>query len=113
MATFHRNLTDEKWRALSRVTQILNITSELNRAGTWCPDRGDYTRSSIERALELIDLSINDRAGWHGTRLHELLRFREVVAGLYAGEACEKSDFPVLIQTLLHMDPEAAALRIV
>jgi hypothetical protein len=113
MATFHKNLTDEKWRAMPRFTQILNITSELNRAGTWCPDRRDYTRSSLERVLELIDLSINDRACWHGNRLHELLRFREVVAGLYVSEACEKSTFQALIQTLLHLDPEAAALRMV
>lgn len=113
MATFHKNLTDEKWRTLPRFKQVINIASELNRAGTWCIERTDYTRNSLERSLELIDLCINDRARWQGTRLRELLRLRGVVAEIYCSGDYQKSTFSTVIKTLLHMDREAAALRLV
>jgi len=111
MPRLHRNLTREKWRSLPRSRQILHIASELTRAGNWWKDRQDYTRHSLERSLELIDFCVDDRDLWHGTRLRELLRFREVVAELYCSGAGSGESFPVLIRVLIHLDSEAVAMR--
>ncbi|MBF0244747.1 MAG: hypothetical protein HQL31_05695 [Planctomycetes bacterium] len=82
----HPGLSEEKWRLLQPDKRFLNLISELVR-GRNLLERGDSENGlrSIERALELADLTITvclhemSRGG-----LRELLRFREVLAGIYA-----------------------------
>ena len=60
--------------------QILMICNELNRAGNFLRDESEY-KMCIERALELIDFSIQSKR-WNG-KYKEILRARDVIAKLY------------------------------
>ncbi len=85
MAVFHPNLTQEKWNDADRAFQVLSIFAELNRCrGRFARDDLTNGRHSLDRCLELIDLTIRDPR-WTGGRRHELLRFREAVGALYVG----------------------------
>jgi hypothetical protein len=60
-----------------------HIGSEVTRAKNW-QDKHDQAscRNAIERAFELVDLTMADRR-WQG-RLKEICRFRELLADQYA-----------------------------
>lgn len=112
MAYFHKNLTQEKWNALSKEKQILNIASELMRAKNSLEKKYlDNFQNSLDRALELIDLTINDREKWQGGSLRELLRFREYSAGFYQ-QSRSTDDFIKLIRILLLFHPQSATVQI-
>ncbi len=73
-----------RWHRLTLPQQMGNIGSEIARARHW-EGRGDEEcrGAAIERALELIDLTLCDprrRAG-----LREIARLREVVSAWYLG----------------------------
>lgn len=73
-----------RWHGLTLPQQMGNIGSEIARARHW-EGQGDAERrnAAIERALELIDLTLSDvrrRAG-----LREIARLREVVCAWYCG----------------------------
>ncbi len=87
---FHSNLNLEKWQGYERDRQVLMIANELNRAKS-CIEREKFENIApcYERALELADLTIEDKK-WNGRR-RELLRFREYLAELYfSGEVNPK-----------------------
>jgi hypothetical protein len=71
-----------KWRKMSLAEQMGNIGSEVFRLIN-SKERGDLNnaKSSFVRALELIDLTIEDKR-WKG-RLFEVLRLREVICNFY------------------------------
>lgn len=77
-------MTIDKWQKLSFVEQVGNIGSEISRARHW-ETLGDWDirEKSLERALELIDLTLTDKR-WQ-SRLKELTRFREVLCDLIIG----------------------------
>jgi hypothetical protein len=58
----HESMSKGKWKELSFAEQMGNIGSEVTRARS-ADERGDVERrnSSIERALELVDLTIADQ----------------------------------------------------
>lgn len=66
----------QKWRSYSRAFQMGNIGAEVTRLLNW-QARGDSAQveKSLIRALELIDLSINDSR----SNKKELCRLREVL----------------------------------
>jgi len=78
----HKTLTNKKWNRFPFFKQILMIANELNRAKNWI-NRGDQAevKNCYERALELIDLTVNACIG--KKVLKELLRFREMIAEEY------------------------------
>ncbi|MBI4605051.1 MAG: hypothetical protein HY721_24070 [Planctomycetes bacterium] len=79
---WHRELTVEKWAAYPLETRILMIQNELGRARS--SQRTGYygsTKLALERALELLDLTVE--AGLRGDRLGRLLRSRERIARAY------------------------------
>lgn len=78
----HTHLTPEKWSSFSRDQQILMIANELNRAKNW-GEKKDFNKvsSCYERALELIDLTVDCSTNTTFTR--ELLRYRELLAMIY------------------------------
>ncbi len=84
MSFLHQELADGKWFLLSLEEQLGNIGSEVGRAISW-DKRGDLVQRdrALERALELIDLTAQDKK-WHG-RLKELFRAREVICDLFYG----------------------------
>ena len=105
--TLHRNLTSDRWQRLSRAQQVLMIANELHRAGNWiAKDAPDEANTCYERALELCDLTGEDRR-WRSNRLRELRRFRELLAGLYSSEKKDLRSNEHLYRGLIQLDPEA------
>ena len=75
--SIHKNLAAGKWATLSFVEQMGNIGSEVSRAGHWRGKDEKLFQGATERALELFDLTLEDPP-WHGGRLREIARSREV-----------------------------------
>jgi hypothetical protein len=82
MSVQHRDLAAGRWFTFSLIQQMANVGSEVERAISW-RERGnpDYSRRAVERALELLDLTIADAR--HRRRLRELTRVREVLADYF------------------------------
>ncbi len=82
MTVQHRELAAGRWYKLSLVEQLANTGSEVERALNW-NQRGnaEYSMRAVERALELLDLTIAD-ARHHG-RLRELTRVREALVDYF------------------------------
>ena len=77
-------MTRERWITLRPRDQLGHIGAELTRAALAAPDR-DLQRVLLERALELIDLSLDDPR-WSPNVL-QLLTLRSLVAEAYLGQA--------------------------
>jgi len=79
----HKQLATSRWNKLSFFAQMANIGSEVERAIKW-KEKGNnnYSRLAFERALELMDLTIEDEKNYK--RLRELVRLREVLVDYFA-----------------------------
>lgn len=81
----HRELTGGRWAKIPFLEQMANIGSEVERALTWrAKNQKDYCQKSFERALELIDLSLENNTGF--SRRKELARIREILVDHLFGE---------------------------
>lgn len=94
----HRELAGGRWENMSLAEQMGNIGSEISRVIRW-KDKGrpDRMQGALERALELIDLSIRwaqktDNRQRHPGAIRELCRLREIVCDSYFGENEYMSD---------------------
>ncbi len=65
----------ERWHTLPLAEQMANIGSEVGRAAKWQNKDNARFDSAVARALELIDLTLEDPR-WH-SRSPELGRFKE------------------------------------
>lgn len=82
----HRDLAAGRWFELSLFEQLGNIGSEISRATAWSGRNAAIARGAFERALELIDLTLDDpRHRQSPARLRELTRTREVVVDFFDG----------------------------
>ncbi len=81
----HKNLAGGRWQALTFFEQMANVGSEVERAIKW-RNRGnaEYGRMAFERALELLDLTLDHATS--RSRLKELARVREMLADYFAFE---------------------------
>lgn len=61
-------------------------------------------QNSLDRALELIDLTIADNKKWHNGSLKELLKFREMLGEFYAEINKNVNEFVGLIRVLLNFN---------
>ena len=84
MSYQHKNLAAGKWNQLSFIEQMANIGSEVERSLNWrIKKNADYAQKAFERALELIDLTLdNDRNYAH---LKEIARMREAMVDYFLG----------------------------
>lgn len=84
-----------KWLNLTKAQQIGNIGSEIARAAYW-EERNDIANrnSALERSLELLDLTLDDRR-WNAG-IKEIARFREVVGAKY----CNNDFFNITLKEL-------------
>lgn len=76
----HKNLmrNKNKWFELTFLQQMANVGSEVLRAINWRKKgKTNYAINAIERALELLYLTIEDPK--NKSRLKELTRLREVL----------------------------------
>ena len=83
MSFQHKNLAEGRWSKLSLIEQMGNVGSEISRALKWQDEDEKLYENAIDRALELLDLTIQD-SRWR-TRLKELVRVREFLCDAVFG----------------------------
>jgi hypothetical protein len=85
MSYQHKDLAAGRWSKLPFLEQMANIGSEVERALNWrIKKNADYAQKAFERALELIDLTLdNDKNYAH---LKEITRMREAIVDYFFGE---------------------------
>ena len=82
----HRDIARGQWWSLSVAEQFGNIGSEISRAVRWSAKNPATAEAALYRALELIDLTLDDpRHRQSAPRLREIARAREVVIDFLAG----------------------------
>ena len=81
---FHKELASGRWSNFSLAEQLSNIGSEVNRASKWQKKDENIFWGAVERALELFDLTLEDKR-WR-YRLREIARVREVFCDAVFGE---------------------------
>ncbi|MBM3298020.1 MAG: hypothetical protein FJY83_10550 [Candidatus Aminicenantes bacterium] len=83
-AVVHSSLAGGRWQTFSLMEQLANVGSEVERALNW-KERGnmEYSRLALERALELLGLTIDDPR--HRSRLKEMTRLREALLDFFLG----------------------------
>ena len=82
----HKQAAAGRWWQLSLCEQLGNVGSEVSRALRWRSRNRRIARGAIERALELMDLTLADpRYRSSVTRLRELARTREVLVDFLLG----------------------------
>ena len=80
----HKDLSDGRWSKLPFMEQMANIGSEVERALNWqAKHNADYTQKAYERALELVDLTLDCSMSF--ARLKELARVREAIVDYFYG----------------------------
>jgi len=80
----HKDLAAGRWQQMSFVEQMANIGSEVERALNWrTKNNQDYSQKAFERALELIDLTLDSVTT--RSRLKEVARLREALVDFFAG----------------------------
>jgi hypothetical protein len=105
----HRELAAGRWWQLSLAEQLGHVGSEIGRAVRWTTRNPDLARAALDRALELLDLTLDDpRHRQSPARLRELARAREVVADFFAGSNRYGSTGPSLQK---YFDAFAVAAR--
>ncbi len=77
----HKGLAAGRWFQLTFFEQMANIGSEVERAINGQKKNEEYRRKAIERALELLDLTIADIK--NRSRLKELTRLREALIDFF------------------------------
>ena len=78
------NFSDGRWSKLPFMEQMANIGSEVERALNWqAKHNTDYTQKAYERALELVDLTLDCAMSF--ARLKELARVREAIVDYFSG----------------------------
>ena len=79
---FHKDIL-ERWRAMPLEEQLGNIGSEISRAMKWQGKDEKIFQNTVNRALELFDMTLDDER-WNGRRL-EIARAREVFVDAILG----------------------------
>ena len=84
MSYQHKNLAAGSWNQLSFIEQMANIGSEVERALNWrIKKNADYAQKAFERALELIDLTLDSDRNY--AHLKEIARMREAIVDYFSG----------------------------
>ncbi len=79
----HKQLAAGRWNNLSFFEQMANIGSEIERTISWKKkDNSEYSRLAFERALELLELTIDNCK--NKVRLKELTRLKETLVDYFA-----------------------------
>ncbi|MFH1769298.1 MAG: hypothetical protein ABH833_01375 [Parcubacteria group bacterium] len=86
----HKNLASGRWYSMTLMEQLGNIGSEVGRARASQNVNESRFNSAVDRALELFDLTFEDKR-WYG-RLLEVGRAREVFCdAVYGGKLYDSS----------------------
>ena len=80
----HKDLAAGRWNELPFLEQMANIGSEVDRALKWrSKNNPAYCQQAFERALELMDLTLESATSL--PRLKELTRLREASVDYFFG----------------------------
>jgi hypothetical protein len=80
----HKDLAAGRWSQLPLIDQMANIGSEVERALNWrVKENADYAQKAFERALELIDLTLETEKNY--AHLQEITRLREAIVDYFFG----------------------------
>lgn len=91
MTIRHKNLVAGRWNELSLMEQMGNIGSEISRAINWRGKDQKLCQNAIDRAFELLDLTIADQR-WQ-KQLKEIVRVKELLADAVLGGKEYKTSF--------------------
>lgn len=81
----HKDLSAGRWSQKSFLEQMANIGSEVERALNWqTKNNRPYCQRASERALELVELTLNAVTTF--SRRRELARLREALVDYFFGE---------------------------
>ncbi len=81
----HASLAAGRWGDFTLMEQLANVGSEVERALVWRAKKNpEFSQLALERALELLELTIADSR--HRFRLKELTRLRETLLDYFVGE---------------------------
>lgn len=84
MNTVHTELANGRWFKLTLAEQMGNIGSEIHRMVLSQNKDPLKLNSAMDRALELIDLTLSDRRWLKGYK--EIARVREVLCDIFFGQ---------------------------
>ena len=80
----HKDLAAGGWSRLSFLEQMANVGSEVERALNWrAKNNAAYCQKASERALELMDLTLDNATG--SARLKEVACVREALVDYFFG----------------------------
>jgi hypothetical protein len=103
----HDALTPERWSRFTLDQQILMIANEMNRGSKFVgPEDLTRRRNAYERALALVDLTVGANTA-RGLR-RELLRWRGLLAALYADAGWHPESHAAALRALLRFTPTAS-----
>jgi len=105
--TQHATLDADRWARFTVDQQVLMIGNEMNRATRLLgeADRAGLRRG-YERVLRLTDLTLG--GGLRPALLRELLRWRDLAAGLYLADQADAEAHWAAFRVLLQLRPVAA-----
>ncbi|UCF67682.1 MAG: hypothetical protein JSV80_18320 [Acidobacteriota bacterium] len=107
----HRQLAAGRWATLTLAEQLGNVGSEVSRTLQWRSRNSEISRRALERALELIDLTLDDpRHRASAARLREICRAREILLDFVIGPN-EYGSTEVSLQRYFDAFAVAAAAR--
>jgi len=109
MSYQHASLAAGRWQTLSLVEQLANVGSDVARAHRWEGKDPALCEKAFVRALELLDLTIQDPR-WKGRR-KELARVRELLCDAMLGGTLYKTDLASLDRYFFHFAVAARAGR--
>jgi hypothetical protein len=82
----HREVASGRWWTLTLAEQLGNVGSEVSRTLKWRSRNPRLAEGAMARALELIDLTLDDpRHRCSVARLREICRAREVLLDFLVG----------------------------
>jgi hypothetical protein len=86
----HTQLQNGGWEKLTLAQQMANIGSEVFRTINWRKKNNEkYSQMALKRALELVDLSIDDVK--NKDRVREIVRLKETLLDYFLDKNSYKS----------------------
>ncbi len=80
----HAGLAAGRWKRMPFVERMANIGSEVERALRWREkNNAEHSRKAFERALELVDLTLESPD--KRSQLKEIARLREALVDYFCG----------------------------
>ncbi|MBI4177835.1 hypothetical protein HY522_00230 [bacterium] len=94
MTPIHAEMAAGRWETLSLFEQMGNIGGEVGRVRRWQGRDPGRANGAVDRALELMDLTLRDPRWRH--RRKEIARVREIFCDVLFGSGSYRTTLPDL-----------------